>query len=148
MTAARLYKVGEEGYLTINTLLEVMKAKGYRAGVVTTSRIMRATPTATYLHICPRDGENNIAARLRPKGGGFKSKLSDGVDVIFGASRNRQFIELKVRVAILIRFTRPGRRRLYAGHKFSGVTASDYLCNKATRNSTEGCRSQTSSLPY
>ena len=67
-----------------DTLLEIMKAKGYSTGVVTTTRITHATQAATYSHICHRDGENNIAAQLTPKGAGFNSRLSDGVDVIFG----------------------------------------------------------------
>ncbi|PFH09113.1 alkaline phosphatase [Collimonas sp. PA-H2] len=74
-----------------DTLLEIMKAKGYSTGVVTTTRITHATPAATYSHICHRDGENNIAAQLTPKGAGFNSKLSDGVDVIFGGGR-RHFL--------------------------------------------------------
>lgn len=74
-----------------DTLLEIMKAKGYSTGVVTTTRITHATPAATYSHICHRDGENNIAAQLTPKGAGFNSKLSDGIDVIFGGGR-RHFL--------------------------------------------------------
>ncbi|AMP01745.1 sulfatase family protein [Collimonas arenae] len=75
----------------VDTLLELMKARGYSTGVVTTTRITHATPAATYSHICHRDGENNIAAQLTPKGAGFNSKLSDGVDVIFGGGR-RHFL--------------------------------------------------------
>ncbi|MFJ2989352.1 alkaline phosphatase [Collimonas sp. NPDC087041] len=75
----------------VDTLLELMKARGYSTGVVTTTRITHATPAATYSHICHRDGENNIAAQLTPKGVGFNSKLSDGVDVIFGGGR-RHFL--------------------------------------------------------
>ncbi|AIY43597.1 Alkaline phosphatase [Collimonas arenae] len=74
-----------------DTLLEIMKAKGYSTGVVTTTRITHATPAATYSHICHRDGENNIAAQLTPKGVGFNGKLTNGVDVIFGGGR-RHFL--------------------------------------------------------
>ena len=72
---------------SVPTLLEQMKAAGYGTGVVTTTRITHATPAATYAHICHRDGENAIAAQLVPKGTGFNSALTDGVDVIFGGGR-------------------------------------------------------------
>lgn len=75
----------------VPTLLEIMKARGARTGVVTTTRITHATPAATYAHICHRDGENDIAAQLTPRGAGFNARLGDGVDVIFGGGR-RHFL--------------------------------------------------------
>ena len=42
----------------VDTLLELMKARGYRTGVVSTARVTHVTPAATYSDICHRDGEN------------------------------------------------------------------------------------------
>ena len=67
----------------VETLLEIMKAKGYGTGVVTTTRITHATPAATYSHVCHRDAENTIAAALGG-GAGFNARLNDGIDVFFG----------------------------------------------------------------
>jgi alkaline phosphatase len=66
------------------TLLEMAKASGLAAGVVTTTRVTHATPAATYAHICHRDLENDIAAALVPDGGGFNSALGAGLDVVLG----------------------------------------------------------------
>ena len=67
------------------TLLEIAKSKGWSAGVVTTTRVTHATPAATYVHICHRDLENDIAAALVPSGAGFNSALSaTGLDVVLG----------------------------------------------------------------
>ncbi len=68
----------------VTTLLELAKAAGRGTGVVTTTRVTHATPAATYAHLCHRDGENTIAAQLVPGGGGYNSKLGDGVDVVLG----------------------------------------------------------------
>jgi len=75
------------------TLLELAKAKGWSAGVVTTTRLTHATPAATYSHICHRDLENDIAAALVPGGAGFNSALGGaGIDVLLGGGR--QFFTL------------------------------------------------------
>ena len=67
------------------TLLELAKAKGLSAGVVTTTRITHATPAATYSHICHRDLENDIAAAMVPGGNGYNSALgTTGLDVVLG----------------------------------------------------------------
>ncbi|MCU6434320.1 alkaline phosphatase [Undibacterium sp. Jales W-56] len=70
------------------TLLELAKAKGLSAGVVTTTRVTHATPAATYAHICHRDLENDIAAAAVPGGAGYNSALgSTGLDVLLGGGR-------------------------------------------------------------
>lgn len=70
------------------TLIELAKAKGLSAGVVTTTRITHATPAATYSHICHRDLENDIAAAAVPGGAGYNSALgSTGLDVLLGGGR-------------------------------------------------------------
>ncbi len=75
------------------TLLELAKAQGWSAGVVTTTRVTHATPAATYSHICHRDLENDIAAALVPGGVGFNNALSSaGLDVVMGGGR--QFFTL------------------------------------------------------
>ncbi|MBC7858134.1 MAG: alkaline phosphatase [Burkholderiaceae bacterium] len=75
------------------TLLELAKAKGWSAGVVSTTRITHATPAATYSHICHRDLENDIAAALVPGGNGFNTALgAAGIDVVLGGGR--QFFTL------------------------------------------------------
>ena len=66
------------------TLLELAKAKGLAAGVVTTTRVTHATPAATYSHICHRDLENDIAAASVPGGAGYNSALGAGLDVLLG----------------------------------------------------------------
>ena len=71
----------------VTTMLELAKAAGRGTGVVTTTRVTHATPAATYAHVCHRDAENDIAAQLVPGGVGFNSKLSDGVDVVFGGGK-------------------------------------------------------------
>ncbi|RZS86564.1 alkaline phosphatase [Pigmentiphaga kullae] len=68
----------------VETLLEMMKGKGYGTGVVTSTRVTHATPATTYAHVCHRDAENTIAAALVPGGVGYNAKLGDGIDVIFG----------------------------------------------------------------
>jgi alkaline phosphatase len=77
------------------TLLELAKAKGWSAGVVTTTRITHATPAATYAHICHRDLENDIAAALVPGGAGYNSALgANGIDVVLGGG-SQFFIPFK-----------------------------------------------------
>ena len=71
----------------VTTLLEIAKAAGMSAGVVTTTRITHATPATTYSHVCHRDAENDIAAQLVPAGAGYNGKLLNGVDVVFGGGR-------------------------------------------------------------
>ncbi|CUR46769.1 alkaline phosphatase [Alloalcanivorax xenomutans] len=74
------------------TLLEILKAKGYGTGVVTTTRITHATPATTYAHICNRNAENTIATQMVPGGDGYNSALgADGIDVILGGGR-RHFL--------------------------------------------------------
>ena len=70
------------------TLLEMAKAKGLSAGVVTTTRITHATPAATYSHICHRDLENDIAAAMVPGGNGYNNALgTSGLDVVLGGGK-------------------------------------------------------------
>jgi len=67
------------------TLLELAKAQGLSAGVVSTARVTHATPAATYTHICHRDLENDIAAAVVPGGAGFNTALgATGLDVLIG----------------------------------------------------------------
>ncbi len=66
------------------TLLELAKAKGFAAGVVTTTRLTHATPATTYAHVCHRELENDIAAMAVPGGAGYNTKLVDGIDVMLG----------------------------------------------------------------
>lgn len=70
------------------TLVELAKAKGLSAGVVTTTRVTHATPAATYSHICHRDLENDIAAAAVPGGAGYNSALgANGLDVLLGGGK-------------------------------------------------------------
>ncbi|WUR10972.1 alkaline phosphatase [[Empedobacter] haloabium] len=67
------------------TLLELAKAQGLAAGVVTTARVTHATPAATYAHICHRDLENDIATAVVPGGAGHNAALgATGLDVLLG----------------------------------------------------------------
>jgi alkaline phosphatase len=70
------------------TLLELAKAKGRSAGVVSTARVTHATPAATYSHVCHRDLENDIAAALVPGGAGYNSALgATGMEVVLGGGQ-------------------------------------------------------------
>ncbi|UMR32543.1 alkaline phosphatase [Massilia sp. MB5] len=76
---------GSKNGTPATTLLELAKAKGLSAGVVTTTRVTHATPAATYSHICHRDLENDIAAAVVPGGAGYNSALgANGLDVLLG----------------------------------------------------------------
>ncbi len=76
----------------VDTLLEIMKARGYGTGVVSTTRITHATPATTYSHVCNRNAENTIAAQMVPGGIGYNAKLgADGLDVVLGGGR-RHFL--------------------------------------------------------
>ncbi len=76
----------------VETLLEIMKAKGYGTGVVSTTRITHATPATAYAHVCNRNAENTIAAQMVPGGAGYNAKLgADGMDVVLGGGR-RHFL--------------------------------------------------------
>jgi alkaline phosphatase len=76
---------GTKNGTSATTLLELAKAKGLSAGVVTTTRVTHATPAATYSHICHRDLENDIAAAAVPGGAGYNTALgTTGLDVLMG----------------------------------------------------------------
>ena len=68
----------------VTTLLELAKAAGRSAGIVTTARVTHATAAATYAHLCHRDGENAIATQLVVGGAGYNGKLGTGLDVVLG----------------------------------------------------------------
>ncbi len=68
----------------VTTLLELAKASGRSAGIVTTGRVTQAVTAAGYAHLCQRDGENTIAGQLVPGGPGANPRIGDGLDVIFG----------------------------------------------------------------
>jgi alkaline phosphatase len=72
----------------VTTLGEMAKAKGKRAGVVTTTTITHATPAAVYSHICHRDAYYDIARQAVPGGEGYNTALGDGLDVILGGGAN------------------------------------------------------------
>ena len=79
---------GSKNGVPVTTLLELAKAGGMSAGVVTTTRVTHATPAATYSHICHRDLENDIAAAAVPGGAGYNSALStSGLDVLLGGGK-------------------------------------------------------------
>lgn len=72
----------------VSTLVELAKADGRAAGVVTTTRVTHATPAATYSHICHRDLENDIAAAAVPGGVGYNAALgTSGLDVLLGGGK-------------------------------------------------------------
>ncbi|MES2259339.1 MAG: alkaline phosphatase [Pseudomonadota bacterium] len=71
----------------VQSLIELAKAQGLSAGVVTTTRVTHATPAATYSHVCHRDLENDIAAAAVPGGTGYNSALGTGLDVLLGGGK-------------------------------------------------------------
>jgi alkaline phosphatase len=69
----------------VPTLVELAKARGMAAGVVTTTSVTDATPAATYAHACHRRLEEDIAASLVPGGAGYNAALGGkGLDLVFG----------------------------------------------------------------
>jgi alkaline phosphatase len=79
---------GTNNGVPVTTLIELAKAAGLSAGVVTTTRITHATPATTYSHICHRDLENDIAAAAVPGGAGYNSALgASGLDVLMGGGK-------------------------------------------------------------
>lgn len=68
----------------VTTLLELTKAAGRSAGIVTTARVTHATAAATYAHLCNRNGENAIATQLVVGGTGYNARLGSGLDVVLG----------------------------------------------------------------
>ena len=69
----------------VTTLLELAKAAGRGTAVATIARVTRATPAATYAHICHRDGENTTANAVVPGGAGYNAALgADSIDVVLG----------------------------------------------------------------
>ena len=68
----------------VTTLLELAKAAGRSAGIVTTARVTHAAAAATYAHLCHRDGENAIATQLVVGGAGYNAGLGTGLDVVLG----------------------------------------------------------------
>jgi alkaline phosphatase len=68
----------------VPTLLELAKARGLAAGIVTTTSVTDATPAATYAHACHRKLQNQIAAMMVPGGAGYNAALGKGLDVVFG----------------------------------------------------------------
>lgn len=81
-------KCGSKNGTPVPTLVELAKADGRAAGVVTTTRVTHATPAATYSHICHRDLENDIAAAAVPGGLGYNAALgTTGLDVLLGGGK-------------------------------------------------------------
>jgi alkaline phosphatase len=79
---------GSNNGTAATTLLELAKAKGRSAGVVSTARVTHATPAATYSHVCHRDLENDIAAAMVPGGAGYNSALgTSGMEVVLGGGQ-------------------------------------------------------------
>ncbi len=70
---------------------ELAISMGYAVGIVTTTRVTHATPAAVFAHVNDRNLENEIAAQMVPGGGGFNTRLGDGLHVIFGGGR-RHFL--------------------------------------------------------
>ncbi|MBI3285703.1 MAG: alkaline phosphatase [Burkholderiales bacterium] len=79
---------GAKNGTAVASLIELAKAQGLSAGVVTTTRVTHATPAASYAHICHRDLENDIAAAAVPGGAGYNGALgSSGLDVLLGGGK-------------------------------------------------------------
>ncbi len=70
---------------------ELATSMGYAVGIVTTTRVTHATPAAVFAHVNNRNMENEIAAQMTPGGGGYNTRLGEGLHVIFGGGR-RHFL--------------------------------------------------------
>lgn len=69
------------------TLLELSKAAGMRAGVVTTARVTHATPAGTFAHVNDRDKEEEIALQALPGHPQYNTRLGKGIDLLMGGGR-------------------------------------------------------------
>lgn len=78
------------------TLLELAKARGMRAGVVSTAEVTHATPAATYAHINQRNNQNSIALQALPTDATYNRRLGAGLDVLLGGGR-RHFVPATAR---------------------------------------------------
>jgi len=65
------------------TVLEAAKAKGFKTGLVVTSRITHATPASYVAHIWDRDEESEIALQEI----GYTHPLGPQVDILLGGGR-------------------------------------------------------------
>jgi alkaline phosphatase len=70
-----------------STLLELAKARGMKAGAVSTARATHATPAATYAHVNHRDKENDIALQSLPTATTYNRRLGSGLDILMGGGR-------------------------------------------------------------
>lgn len=69
------------------TVLEQAKQRGLRVGVVSTARTTHATPAATYAHVNDRNKENDIALQALPADPTYNTRLSNGLDILWGGGR-------------------------------------------------------------
>ena len=74
------------GVDTLQTVLELAKARGMSTGLVTTTTITHATPAGFYAHTLFRDRELDIAAAAIP--GPQNRRLGDGIDALMGGGRS------------------------------------------------------------
>ncbi len=74
---------GERDGTPAKTLLEYAEEKGLATGVITGQSIADATPAATYAHANSRKSWGEIFPQA------FKPRFGDGVDVLFGAGRQK-----------------------------------------------------------
>lgn len=65
------------------TVLEYAEERGLMTGVVSSQSIADATPAATYAHSNDRGKQGEIFAQI------FSPRFGDGVDVVYGAGRNK-----------------------------------------------------------
>ncbi|WP_199799924.1 alkaline phosphatase [Aurantiacibacter arachoides] len=74
---------GERDGAPTKTLLEYAEERGLLTGVISSQSIADATPAATYAHANDRGKQGEIFTQL------FNPRFGDGVDVVFGAGRQR-----------------------------------------------------------
>ena len=74
---------GQSDGAPTKTLLEYAEEHGLRTGVITTQSIADATPAANYAHSNDRNNWGQIFAQA------FNPQFGDGVDVMFGAGRQK-----------------------------------------------------------
>ena len=136
---------------------ELAISMGYAVGIVTTTRVTHATPAAVFAHVNDRNLENEIAAQMVPGGGGFNTRLGEGLHVIFGGGR-RHFLptaasddeglpgrrsdgrdlrnELQQR-GYTYAWNRQGLNALGGSGRAVGLFASSHLAYEADRNSDQ-----------
>lgn len=100
---------GKQDGVPTKTLLEYAEERGLRTGVISTQSIADATPAATYAHSNDRGKWGEIFPQA------FAPRFGDGVDVLFGAGRQKIGEQLAAAGTSFEQLSAKHRRPIYSG---------------------------------